>query len=88
MSFNDIFQTGGAAGGGTLLGAALAFLGMKNQITDIKENIKDLKTNVVYKDVFEQHSENIDLQFEHLKEGVDDIKDLIKKNGNGNCKCK
>jgi phage-related minor tail protein len=71
---------GAYAGGGSLIGAVLAYLGLGSRL-------KRLEEGVVYKDTFEATTEGIKAEFtalrNHIDTRIDDLRDLIKQNGRG-----
>lgn len=73
---------GGAAGGGSLLGAFFTWLGLKGQISDLKEGQKELKIKIDEKQPAIQCAENhkdIKEIFKEIKTDVKDIKQDMKE---------
>ena len=71
------------AGGGTIAGALIAFLGLKSKIRTIEKRHVELAKNVVYCNVFKEFKESYEKeqksQNSMLGEIRNDIKSLIKR---------
>ncbi len=70
MELNNL----GYSGGGGILGAVLTYLGFKQRIDDLKQDLDEHKKQVVYKDTCEVCASNINKKLDllidfHLKEG-------------------
>lgn len=80
---NDLLTTGGAGVGGSLLGALLAFLGLKTRIDAAEKKICTLNNNVVYEATCQARhhgfEQRFDDQAELLKEVRTDIKSILRE---------
>ena len=73
----------GSAGGGTIIGAVLAFFGFKGKLGDIDKRIDRLEDNVVFKDACNTTKESFNDRFDDIqglmKETRDDVKAILGK---------
>lgn len=71
-----ILETGGAAGGGSILGVIFAWFGFKGKIQDIEKRVDRISDNVVFQDTCDaKHEALVSL----MQETREDVKELLKK---------